>query len=275
MGPRAPEREPFTFGIPLIARSAAQDWRRVNALLGLTLDSLRAQTDPDFRIVIAGHDRPDEMPDDQRIGFLQADWPAGPVRADNLDSGQKKHAISECMLARGGGLLMFVDADDWVDTGLVDAARRFIAPDRVGGFIATGFAVDTRRFRAAALPSRIFRDGFQRLCGSSTIARLAPGCSDPLRRNPHAVLHEHFRWPESAAEHGASVIELPVSGGYLINTAENHSELHGPFADWRRTFATRAGRCGRPLDADFTARFGLRLEHVRTVVQGMFAADYQ
>jgi hypothetical protein len=105
---------------------------------------------------------------------------------------------------------MFVDADDWVETKMIAAARATITPDHVGGFIETG---DIRRLRAAALPDpRIFPGGFQRLCGSSTVARLVPGCRDPLRRNPHAVLHEHFRWPEAACEHGAR-----VAGGGLCD----------------------------------------------------------
>jgi hypothetical protein len=95
--------EPFTFGIPLIARSASRNWPLVEALLELTLTSVRSQTDQDFQIVIAGHDRPDLSLDDLRTTFIAADWPAEAVRADNLDSGQKKHAINQRVLARGGG----------------------------------------------------------------------------------------------------------------------------------------------------------------------------
>ena len=107
--------EPFTFGIPLIARSATRNWPLVEALLDLTLTSARNQTDQDFHIVIAGHDRPDVLLDDGRTEFIAANWPAEAVRADNLDSGRKKHAINELVHERGGGLLMFLDADDWVD----------------------------------------------------------------------------------------------------------------------------------------------------------------
>ena len=72
-----PPAEPFTFGIPLIARAATANWPLVEALLDLTLTSVRGQTDSDFRIVIAGHDRPETAPDDTRTTFIAADWPAG------------------------------------------------------------------------------------------------------------------------------------------------------------------------------------------------------
>jgi hypothetical protein len=101
------------------------------ALLGLTLTSIRAQTDPDFRVVILGHDRPATLPDDDpRVEFLEADWPAEAPGPHNADSGRKKHAINDLVLERGGGLLMFVDADDWVDRDLVSSARGAIRPRR-------------------------------------------------------------------------------------------------------------------------------------------------
>jgi hypothetical protein len=56
--------EPFTFGIALVSRRSAGD--RVRALLDRTLASLQGQTDPDFKVVIAGHER-SRFPDDRRI----------------------------------------------------------------------------------------------------------------------------------------------------------------------------------------------------------------
>jgi hypothetical protein len=259
--------QPFTFGIPLIARAAARNWRLVEALLDLTLASLRAQTDQDFRVVIAGHDRPQAELGDPRLAFLAADWPAAPVRADNLDSGRKKHAINERVCDSGGGLLMFLDADDWIDTRLVATARAMIGPHHVGGLITAGFATDFRNLRAVPLPHpRIFHGEFHRICGSSTIMRLAPDDPDPLRRDPCTVLHEHYRWPEVAREHGLCVARLPICGNYVVNTSENHSEVHGPYADWRRDFARSIGREGDPIDETFAARFGLRLEQIRAAV---------
>jgi hypothetical protein len=256
--------EPFTFGIPLIARASARDWPLTVALLGLTLASVQAQTDQDFRVVIAGHDRPDLPSADGRVRFLEADWPAEPVRSDNLDSGRKKHAISRFVLEGGGGLLMFLDADDWVDVRLVEAARAAIGPGHVGGLIVAGFATDFRTLRAAAVPHpRLFDGGFHRICGSSTVARIEPDVPDPLRRDPCGVLHEHYRWVEVAREHGAELARLAVSGNYVVNTSGNHSEVHGPYADWRRHFNQGVSREGSVIDAAFATRFGLRLEQIR------------
>jgi hypothetical protein len=258
--------EPFTFGIPLIARASARDWPLTVALLGLTLASVQAQTDQDFRVVIAGHDRPDLPSADGRVRFLEAAWPAEPVRSDNLDSGRKKHAISRLVREGGGGLLMFLDADDWVDVRLVEAARAAIGPGHVGGLVVAGFATDFRALRAAAVPHpRLFDGEFHRICGSSTVARIEPGAADPLRRDPCSLLHEHHRWVEVAREHGAEPVRLAVAGNYVVNTSGNHSEVHGPYAEWRRRFNRGVRREGSGIDAAFAARFGLRLEQVRDV----------
>lgn len=256
--------EPFTFGIPLIARAAARSWPLVEALLDLTLTSVRGQTDQDFRIVIAGHDRPDLAIDDARTSFIAADWPAEAVRSDNRDSGRKKHAINELVLERGGGLLMFLDGDDWVDMKLVETARAMIGPHYIGGIVDTGFATDFGNLRSAAIPHpRIFDGEFHRVCGSSTVARLTPDDPNPLRRDPYKILHEHYRWIEVARECGAALVRLRVSGNYLINTSENHSELHGPYTGWRRGFVEAVSREGNDINDAFTARFGLRLAQIR------------
>lgn len=258
------ERLPFTFAIPLVGRAAAADFARVEALLGLTLASIRAQTDPDFQVQIMGHDRPRTLPDDPRVSFIEAGWPPRAPDAANNDSGCKKYALGEAALKRGEGLLMHVDADDWVSPGLVAAARAQIGPDVVGGVIPAGEILDFATGRVAPLPfPGFFEKPFYALCGSSVVARLRPGDPDPLRRNPLAVLRDHHVWPREAAERGARAAVLDAPGAYLVGTAENHSERHGPFAGWRAELVAALRRRGRDVaDADL-ARYGLDRTRLR------------
>lgn len=263
--------EPFTFGVALVPRVIARDWRLVEALLSLTLASVRAQTDPDFRVVVMGHDRPATLPDDPRFEFLEAGWPPEDPGPHNADSGRKKHAINDLVLERGGGLFMLLDADDWIDRRLVEAARA-VPRESVGATIDTGLVTDFRTLRAAPLPHpRVFAGEFHRLCGSSGIARLRPDHPDPLRRDPFSVLRSHHQWLEVAAANDAPLARLPVAGNYLINTSENHSEVHGPHVEWRRGLTAAVNSEGAALDERTAARFGLRLEQVR-VVSGRFFA---
>ncbi len=153
---------------------------------------------------------------------------------------------------------MFLDADDWVDVCLVQIARATIGAGHVGGAIGSGFAIDIGNRRALPLPHPgAFKGGFYELCGSSTIARLDPHATDPVRRNPIALLHEHYRWNALCREHGLQSADLLCVGGYVINTSVNHSTISGPFAKWRRSFDQRVLHEGGVVDDAFLAQFGL------------------
>ncbi|HET7410923.1 MAG TPA: hypothetical protein VFJ13_12065 [Paracoccaceae bacterium] len=264
-GERRHGREPFFFGVPLIARSRAADWGRVGDLLELTLRSTLAQTDGAFTLLLAGHDVPEGwdrlVRGDRRFRFLRAGWdPAAPTRA-NDDGGAKKSMIVRAVRRAGGGLLMYLDADDLVDRRTVEVARAGIRREHVGGIAERGIMLDFRTLRAGALPMPGVYDGaFVELCGSSTVARIDPASPDPARRDPHAALGSHHLWPRAAAEAGLALARLPLMGAYVVNTDQNHSETHGPFAAWRRRLNAALAREGAPLDRVTAARFGVTLD---------------
>ena len=240
--------EPFFFGIPLIARAVAGDWALVEHLFGLTLRSILAQDDVDFRVLLAAHDVPapwQAVADDPRFTLLPSDWQPEPPTAANDDGGRKKWLVKQCVRQEGGGLLMFLDADDWVPRDLVRRTREAIGPDHVGAVIGSGFALDHASGRMLPFPiGGIFAGAFHQLCGSSTIGRVVPGAPDPLHLAPHATLGSHHQW----------LAVLDGDGAYLIGTGENHSERDGPFAAWRRRITDAVRRYGHPLD-DETARY--------------------
>lgn len=258
-------RERFVFGIPLIARASAGNWKRVDFLLGLTLRSLLAQTDPDFEVVLAGHDL---LPSwhslasgDRRFRFLAACHPAEAPTVRNDDAGIKKWMIRDHVTRSGGGLLMYLHADDLVERRLVATARAAIGRDHVGAVVEQGLVLDFASLRAAPLPdTRIYDGPFHELCGFSTIGRIEPASADPARRNPFETLGSHHVWPAQAASAGVALAPLPIPGVYLVNTGQNHSESHGPHAGWRRDVSAAVAREGTPFDADLASRFGLAPE---------------
>ena len=249
----------FFFGIPLIARSAAGNWPRIDALLSLTLQSVLAQTDQDFRVLLAGHDMAPCWERlsraDKRLEFIEADWsPSEPTRA-NDDGGIKKCLIRERILAEGGGLLMFLDADDLVDRRTVEVSRSELGSGAVGGLVSHGVAIDASSGLALPLPDKAIFDGrFHELCGSSTVARL--NSEEPYL---HELLGSHHLWHKRAAEHDLPVKMLSLFGGYLVNSGENHSEKQGEFAAWRRQFANVVADKGRPLAPSERHRLGLEV----------------
>lgn len=258
-------KETFTFGVPLIARACATSWSRISDLLELTLRSVLAQTDGDFRLLLAGHDEPESWKDltrgDSRFRFLQAGWRPEAPTSRNDDGGRKKWLIKDHVRQSCGGLLMYLDADDLLDRRLVELARAMIPRDHVGAVVGQGVLIDFATLRAVRLPhARVFDGDFYRLCGSSTIGRVEPTSRDPLRRDPHGGLGSHHQWPEAAQRSGVALTKLPLWGAYFVNTSENHSELHGPFARWRRTLNEAVAVEGAPVDRELASRFGLDLD---------------
>ena len=246
--------------MPLIARAASRDWALVERLLALTLGSVLAQADPDWRLLVAGHDRPacwDIVADDPRCRWLQAHWPAGVPDRANSDGGRKKWQVAERVRETGGGLLMFLDADDWIDRRLVGTARAAIVPGMVGGVVARGLAVDVASGRAAPFPIAGYDLCFADLCGSSTVARLDPTGQRAVDRDPHTALGPHDGWRRIARENGWGLAELDLCGAYLVGTGQSHSEDAGPFAQWRRGFSEAVRRTGVPLEWSAAARFGI------------------
>ncbi|WP_174292432.1 glycosyltransferase [Sphingomonas bacterium] len=251
--------EPFYFGIPLIARAAAGDWQLVEHLFDLTLRSVMAQDDADFRVLLAGHDLPrawSAVADDPRFTWLPADWAPEPPTAANDDGGRKKWLVRQRMRQAGGGLLMFLDADDWVARDLVRRAREQIGPQHLGGVVGAGFALDYRTGRVMRFPiAGAFEGDFHQLCGSSTVGRIA-GEDHDRHPDPHAVLGSHHEWVEAAARTGTALARLDVTGMYLVGTGENHSEAAGPFARWRCGITEAVRSHGVRLDDGLAAHFG-------------------
>lgn len=249
---------PFTFAIPLVGRAAAADFALVEALLSLTLRSVLAQTDPDFAVLVLGHDRPSALPDDPRVRFVAADWPCAPQDPANDDAGRKRHRLGRLAAARGAGFLMLLDADDLVSRDLVARARAEIPPDAIGGVVAHGAMLDLATARMAGLPlPGVYERPFYTLCGSSVVARLRPGDPDPLRADPLCVLRDHHCWPEAAHALGAQVVALSARACYLVGTGASHSERHGPFAAWRAMLNEAVRTIGRPADGASLAGYGI------------------
>lgn len=262
-------KEPFIFGIPLIARDAAQDWELVERLFALTLRSVLAQTDPNFQVVLAAHDVPrawSVVAGDPRFMLAPADWVSEPPTSANDDGGLKKWRIKQRVRDLGGGLLMFLDADDWIASDLVETTRASMQPHHVGGVVSEGFALDLATLRSARFPlAGVFEGPFHGLCGSSTIGRVVASASEPERLDPHLALGSHHEWLESAVRQGFSLAEVPSRGAYLVGTGQNHSEIQGPFAQWRRRVTASVRAHGQPLDAPLARCFGQDIDELRSL----------
>jgi len=253
-------KEPFTFGVPLIPRVVSADWSLVEHLLGLTLRSVLAQADQDFRFVLATHDVPSSwriVAGDIRFELAMADWSPEPPTIANDDGGRKKWLIKQRVLAAGGGLLMFLDADDWVARDFIETARIGTPSDAIGAIIRQGYALDYSSLRVASFPmAKVFEGPISALCGSTTIGRVVPGSTEAHRVDPHLVLGSHHEWEDHAALAGLRISRLDTKVVYVIGTGTNHSEAQGPFANWRSQLTRMVRLAGEPIGSELASNFG-------------------
>jgi len=157
------EQAMLTFIISMRARALSQDWGYHTWLLERTLDSILAQTNPEFDVVVVCHDIP-EIPQAKHaaVHMLKVDFPL-PRRENSDMTVDKVLKISrgvEWAIARGSDYVMYVDADDLVSRHLSE----FVAthPKETAGIsirgtsTATGTAgyANTRRITLSAARAR-------------------------------------------------------------------------------------------------------------------------
>jgi hypothetical protein len=238
----------FSFAIPLRSRATARNWTKVCQLLNHTLASVLRQDDQDFSIVIACHDVPDiPLIHDPRIEVLVMDVPTPQSLKEQMrDKGRKKRACAAAFRKRGGGFLMFLDADDMVSRRLVSSVRG--TPPRFGYLVDIGFQF------SASTGSYHPLDRLYRRCGSCAIFRFS---RDDLPEQGDSAIHsvsdefkDHTRWSDIARDLGRPLEPLGWRAVvYVVETGESYVDQAlielGPLS------------AGRPVDETFCDQFGV------------------
>ncbi|MCD9027308.1 FkbM family methyltransferase [Luteimonas sp. BDR2-5] len=217
----------FVFGISLAGKQSDEGWARTQFILARTLRSLLNQSDPRFRVVICGHERPD-LPalDDPRVIFMTADIPKPKGSSQYRDDKMwKRRLIGAALRNLGGGYFFPLDADDLVHRDLV---HHVLADDNRRGYnIDRGYVEDFAGGRIAPVPG-VWSVSFDRVCGSSAVIYFEP---EDLPRNGKmegALYFNHFQshayWPIVAEEWGRPLDSVPFPAAvYVVNHEQNLS----------------------------------------------------
>lgn len=242
------------FSIPFAGRSDAAGWTIACRLLGNTLASILNQTDPEFEVVITGHERPPiEALNDPRVVFLEAAF-GKPVDRDGRrkDKILKRNNNASYISSRGGGVIVYFDADDHASRNLVKYIRDRDDPN--GYLFERGYVIDAR-----SLTIGLFENFHQR-CGSCGAIRFTSAeIDDGLAEKPgsyYKKFKRHGAWPEAAAREGRPLHAVPFPAAvYVLNTSQNMSSWRGEGVLARRLEAVRKRRI--PLDRGLLEEFSL------------------
>lgn len=223
------------FAIPLKPRRFAADWERTGRLFRSTLRSVLRQTDPRFRVVVAYTDPPDDPCDDPRVEFIYSPCFETDPRRGVRDKRDKILAIGRHVRRRGGGRLMFVDADDLVSRRLAAFLNRSPHAD---GFVARfGLEYDDRTGRLRFAPR------FWSICGSSIALRLQANelpNGAPGEERRHFLSRSHHLWAGARRAAGRRIRCFPFAPAiYRIHTGENLSLLARGHHGWKRAWLRR------------------------------------
>ena len=247
------------FLIPLVGQHHVKDWPGTSARLGDTLNSLLAQSDPNWTAIICGQDRPDTLPDDPRIIFL----PFAETVQGN-DKWRKLSALTRALPdhAPQAGYAMTFDADDIAHPGMVAEMLQTQAP---GGYLVeTGYVLDKGACAIGLAgprgPRHPLRKPFWKLCGSCAALRydLANGAAEVAFLREMSQ-HEHRMFPYLAKLAGRTLQPLsrPMVT-YLLNHGDNFGARRGRVG-FKTRFVQRY-RITDPAEVDrIVTEFSLKL----------------
>jgi hypothetical protein len=116
----------IAFAISLKSKTVSRNWLGVQDSLAKTLRSIMSNTDPNFHIFIAGHERPDIIElQDNRVTWLQVTFPPPEDPPRYCWDRHKKRLVIGAHLRKIGfsGYFMPIDADDWVHYRFIEFIR--------------------------------------------------------------------------------------------------------------------------------------------------------
>jgi glycosyltransferase involved in cell wall biosynthesis len=224
-----------TFVIPVGRPRSLANQARQDAVLTLTLRSIFAQSDPDFRVLVAIPYQPKLSAEfDGRLEIvIMAGWTSNGWLDGNHEGGARKGLLTHMFAQRGGGYLMHCDTDDFVHRDLVAHVRATRDPN--GYAFWDGYIYNATENCLTPYPWGDNVDHrFHHLCGSSLIVRYDP--ADILESGPDGSLFDrlqgggHHLAVAAMEAAGRPLARLPFRGTvYVRNTGDNLSRM---LPDW-------------------------------------------
>jgi hypothetical protein len=178
----------MAFAISLKSKTVSRNWNKVQSNLAKTLHTILNNSDSNFRIVIAGHEKPriSEI-QHRRVKWLPMSFPPpSSIKGFSKDKIRKRKAIGVYLRKIGFyGYFMPLDADDWIHYRLVEYVRS--QPKKAAIIMKRGMMVNLLKKEVW-----LRKDRFYKGCGSGTIFYFA-NKDFPLSSNGRALQKKPFR----------------------------------------------------------------------------------
>lgn len=240
---------------------AADNWALTIELFNNTLCSIFNQTDPEFRVFVACHEKPELVKEfDNRLNFITVDFPPPrDVSQQTIDKYYKKRILVHQVQQIGGQYIMFVDADDYISKNILAWVKKNNHPS--GWLINAGYEYDFLFNKMRTAPN------FNRICGTSAILNISSikeevvtEFTDYVRQNKYFFDFSHNDWNLYLQEHNMPIMGIvPFKAAiYVINTGENLSQKMKMSSGFLRILY-RALHFNLKLNKQFRDEFNFRL----------------
>ena len=155
---------PICFAISLKSKQASQSWEKVQNCLSNTIKTILNNTDKNFIIIVAGHEKPNipEMSSNKVIWLQVNTKPPKDLSEFSKDKMYKRKTIGAYLRNAGfSGYFLPTDADDWVHCKFVEYVRQL--PISKYYIVNKGLFVNILNQKCS------LKNNFYRHCGTSTI----------------------------------------------------------------------------------------------------------
>lgn len=212
------QKPEIAFALSLKSKKSSRNWGRVQENLAKTLRSIFNNTDQNYRIIIAGHKKPD-IPElkHEKVTWLQVRFPP-PINSTGFywDKIKKRMVIGAYLRKIGfSGYFMPVDADDWIHYRFVEFIRSYPVTDAF---------VFNKGFMTNMINKEIWIIApFFKKCGTSQLFYFRNN-EFPRTSGYRDVQKSNFKIC-IGKKHGNVLL-------YLRNTNKNHIMVHEPILTW-------------------------------------------
>ncbi|WP_286230700.1 hypothetical protein [Neobacillus mesonae] len=246
------QKPEIAFAISLKSKRVSRDWEKVQNNLSLTLKSILNNTDPNFIIIIAGHEKPNiEELNDKRVTWLSVTFPPPSNPRKATGDKRRKRMVIGAFLRRNGfsGYFMPLDADDWIHYRFVEYIRLLPISNTI--ILNKGFMVNVVKNEVWT------QNQFYIYCGSSSLFYFSNRDFPKSTKKSHInktdfkwVLKNHVKVPQYVKNY--TMVDYPFVT-YVLAHGENLSVIQG-IRD-NRTSAEHHNGVGEVLDDWFYRGF--------------------
>lgn len=218
------------FAISLKSKKVSQNWNNVQYNLAKTLRSILNNTDPHFRVIVAGHEKPNiKEIRHKRVTWLSVNFPPpSNPKGFSTDKIRKRKVIGAYLRKIGfSGYFMPFDSDDWAHHRLVQYVRS--QPPGKDFVIDTGMMVNLVKNKVWLRKKRFYIG-----CGSSAVFYFAnkdfplTPKTNSVKKPFHVVLQAHPKVIRNlrTLRRPCKIVNFPLVT-WVLGHGDNNSMLKG------------------------------------------------